>query len=115
MGWRVWGLQPNIHGNLYKRQWGEDAARHGNIQTAIFRFLVKSMQRTPEQLWEDRTRQIFTFSTIPFDFSFHKSRLTPYFMAMSRVFRGEEALQVRKEEKLAANLERICTKCLFLF
>lgn len=40
MGWGVWGLQPNINGNLYKRQWGEDAARHSNLQTAIFRYLV---------------------------------------------------------------------------
>lgn len=66
---------------------GEDAARRGNPETTIFRFLVKSIQRTPERLWKiarGRYGSAATFFTIPFDFSFHKPKLIPYFMAVSR-------------------------------
>lgn len=83
------GLQPNIHGNLYKsEEEGEEAARHGNPQTAIFRFLVRSTQRArlsnPGRLHAAGTTLLPPFPQFHLISHFASRKLTPYFMAVSR-------------------------------
>lgn len=61
------------------------------------------------RLQQHRWSSAFTVFTIPFDFSFHRPEVIPFFIAMSG-----EGTSKQRVGKSKADMERICTKLLFL-
>lgn len=75
-------------------------------------FWLNPTRRTPEQLWQIAATQIrlclhFFFFTIPFDFSFRRPEIIPYFTAV-RALKGNSGSERR-------NLERVSKIYCFCF
>lgn len=109
-----WGVETNgnPHPTPHAKQGGrmlQDVATFRRLSSDFCLNSSSTRLSNTRRLQQHRWSSAFTVFTIPFDFSFHRPEGIPFFIVVSR-----EGTSKQRVGKSKADMERICTKLLFL-